>query len=188
MSERALRLDVTWERAEGVVAPELAATWSDLAIDVGEDVVTLVRDRRSDSIRRTVRTSAYPLALWVAQHWWALTEHVRASATDTGALRWTARLRPSWLSSHNVRGAGDGMPWPDLAILPEGGIARMVWFKGDGLSGQPIAFLTSGHAFVSMGDLRAGLTEFVESVLERLSSSGVLETELHREWQSLRPP
>ena len=185
MSERALRIHATWDRAEGVSTPELAATWSDLAVEVGEDVVTLVKDRRSDSIRPSVHTSAYPLALWIAQHWWALTEHVRASATDTGALRWTARVRPSWLSSHNVRGAGDGMPWPDLAILPEGGIARLVWFKGAGVAGQPITFLTSGNAFVPMGDLRAGLTELVESVLERLDSSGVPGTTLHDEWNSL---
>lgn len=148
MTQRALRLRLTWERVDGVVAPELAVTWCDLGIDVGGDSVTLVRDRRNDAIRQEVRTSAYPLALWIAEHWWALTEHVRASAADTDALRWTARFRPSWLRWHNVQGAGDGMPWPDLTILPEGGIARLVWFKGVGLAGQPVSFLTSGSTFV----------------------------------------
>ncbi len=185
MTQRALRLRLTWERADGVMAPELAATWCDLGVDVGEDSVTLVRDRRNDAIRQEVRTAAYPLALWVAEHWWALTEHVRASVAETDALRWTARLRPSWLSWHNVRGAGDGMPWPDLSILPEGGVARLVWCHGPGLAGQPVNFLTSGNEFVSMGDLRAELTEFVESVLTRLDNSGIRETPLRREWNSL---
>ena len=185
MTQRALRLRLTWERADGVVAPELAATWCDLRVDIGEDSITLVRDRRNDAIRQEIRTAAYPLALWVAEHWWALTEHVRASVADTDALRWTARFRPSWLSSHNVRGVGDGMPWPDLSILPEGSVARLVWWHSPGLAGQPVNFLTSGNAFVSMAELRAELTEFVESVLTRLDNSGIRETALHREWESL---
>lgn len=185
MSERTLRIRATWDRASGVSAPELAATWSDLTIEIGDDLVTLVRDRRSNAIRQSVHTSAYPLALWVAQHWWALTEHMRASAVDSDALLWTARRRPSWLSAHNLRGAGDGMPWPDLAIIPEGGIAHLVWFKGIGLAGQPVSFLTSGSAFIPMSDLRGALTEFVESVLDRLNSSGVVATALHKEWESI---
>lgn len=185
MSTRAIKIRLAWERGEGVRAPELAATWCSLGVDVGDDSATLLIDRRNDAIRREIRTSAYPLAMWIAEHWYALTEHQRASSTDPYALQWTGRIRPQWLPWHNVRGAGDGMPWPDLTLVPEGALTRLVWFKGPGLAGQPVTFLTSGNVFVPTTDLRAELTELVESVLARLNSAGVGETPLHEEWRSL---
>lgn len=185
MTSRAFRIRVSWERGVGIQAPELASTWCSLGLEVGDDTVTLVKDTRNDAIRRELRTSAYPLAVWIAEHWWLLTDHQRASATDPGALRWTARFRPSWLPWHNLRGAGDGMPWPDLTLVPEGALTRLVWFTCAGLAGQPLTFLTSGNVFVPTTDLRAELAAFVESVLQRLGECGVVETALHQEWRSL---
>ncbi len=57
-----LLLTVEWERAPGVTAPELAATWCRLEITVRGRSLTLVEDRRGGGIRRAVHTSAYPLA------------------------------------------------------------------------------------------------------------------------------
>ena len=65
MSRRALRFRLTWERSDGVLAPELAATWCDLGVEVGDGVVTLVKDHRNNALREEIRTSAYPLALWI---------------------------------------------------------------------------------------------------------------------------
>jgi len=123
-------LEVSWERAAGVVAPELAATWCSLEIDVAGQAATLVDDRRGGGLRRKVHTSAYPLAEWIAMRWWSLTQHVRPSAGSVRGWAWARAGQETWLRQHNLRGAGNGMPWPDLTLVPEGGVTRVVWPPG----------------------------------------------------------
>lgn len=184
-SRDSLLLTVDWERAPGVTAPELAATWCRLEIVLRGRPLTLVEDLRGGGIRRAVHTSAYPLAEWIASRWWSLREHSRPSATSSRGWTWANVGQLAWLRSHNTRAAGGGMPWPDLTVVPEGAVTRLVWTAGPGLRAQPVAFLTSGEEHLPSGAVLRALGRFVEQVLDRLTEAGVSGTPLQREWDAL---
>jgi len=137
-------------------------------------------------MRRAVPTSAYPLAEWIAEHWWSLSQHVRPSAVPHSLWSWSQVRQQTWLCSHNTRAAGAGMPWPDLTVMPEGSFSRLLWNSGPALAGQPLTFLTSGSALVRCEAVAEALGRFVDQVLERLDDSGVRDTALHREWRLLQ--
>lgn len=178
-----LELMLEWEAADGVTAPELGATWCRLQIRVEGRFVTAVEDTRTDALRRGVYTSAYPLAEWIAEHWWLLRRHVRPSAEARASWSWSHAARRPWLYAHNVRAAGGGLPWPDLTIVPEGAVTRLVWTAGPGLHEQPVAFLTSGEAFLPSDAVTDALAGFVNQVVVRLDDAGIVNTPLQQEWQ-----
>jgi hypothetical protein len=76
---RGFEIKAAWERADGVATPELASTWCALEMTADDRPVTLVEDIRGGGLRTALHTSAYPLAEWIATHWWTLREHVRPS-------------------------------------------------------------------------------------------------------------
>jgi len=175
-----------WEPAEGVAAPELAATWCRLELTLGEQTVTTVEDRRTASVRRGVYTSAYPLAEWVAEHWWQLRGHLRPSTVPRALWTWRGiGLRP-WLRAHNLRAAGSGMPWPDLTLVPEGSLTRVVWFSSGEDDTTPLRYLTSGDVYVPSDQVIDALSRFVDLVSGRLYERGITGTRLQQEWQLLR--
>lgn len=181
-----LQLLLDWETVHGVTDAALAATWCRLQLRVGDHIVTAVEDSRTGDMRRAVSTSAYPLAEWIAEHWWALGQHVRPSAVPPRLWSWQHVQRQTWLRSHNLRAAGGGMPWPDLTIMPEGTTSRLLWTAGPSLAGQPLTFLTSGSEALDAKDVSEALERFVEQVLDRLDDAGVRDTVLHKEWRLLQ--
>lgn len=78
--ELPMRFVYEWERGEGVVAPELAATWARLELWVDDNCITQVEDLDSGSARRSIYVSLYPLAEWIAFNWWRLKANVRPAA------------------------------------------------------------------------------------------------------------
>src|SRR4051794_9160013 len=109
--EGLLRIEPEWLGAEGVKSPELAATWCRLSISVDGRVVTRVEDLAANSIRSGIFCSAYPLAEWIATHWWPLRSHVRAATVldrqPTGFDR-AALSEGNGFASHDMRTAADG--------------------------------------------------------------------------------
>lgn len=176
---------VGWEPAASVTAPELAATWCRLELRVQGRAVTAVEDARTNSMRRGIYTSAYPLAEWIAENWWLLAAHMRPSNVPTSRWGWRNVRSQPWLRHHNFRGAGGGLPWPDLTVVPEGGLTRLLWTAGPGLADQPLTFLTSGEAMVGSADVLRALERFVGEVIARLEDVGVTSTPLQREWSML---
>lgn len=174
-----------WDSDSGATCPELAQTWCSLEIRVEGRAATFVEDMRVGSVRKSIHTSAYPLAEWIATRWFGLSAHVRPSARSASRWRWSRVTEEPWLRNHNVRGAGSGMPWPDLTIVPEGAVTRIVWNPADGLAGQPVRFLGSGDWHVDSLAVREGLATFVEQVIMRLRDSGIRNSPLEKEWLAL---
>src|SRR5438309_2067187 len=115
-----LRFEWEWEPAPAVKAPELRATWSRLELRVGDQCVTRVEDRESDSSRRSIFVPLYPLAEWIAYNWWLLKADARPQVHLT-RRRSSGRAAPDAASRfrrHTMREAGDGFLWPDLWIVP----------------------------------------------------------------------
>lgn len=184
-SSRTLDIQAHWERAPGVTSADLAATWCALEIRINDRPVTLIEDARGGGLRRWVHTSAYPLAEWIAANWWTLQQHVRPSAMPVSSWRWSEVRRAPWLRMHNLRAAGDGMPWPDLTLVPEGEVTRVTWTPSRGLAGQPVTFLTGDDVYLASSEVRAALAGFVQQVLDRLDEAGLHDTSLHQEWSAL---
>lgn len=183
MSTR-LEVRIEWLDAPGVVTPELAATWARYEIWAGSRCVTQV-ETDDGTLRRSVYGSLYPLAYWIASNWWLLNTHLRPSAVDTRYWTWRNVRAFPWLRQHNVRGAGDGMPWPDLTIVPEGAAARLAWSPDAGHRTAPIRFVSVGRETMRADDLRADLATVLNHVLERLAECGLPKTPLAEEWSEI---
>lgn len=171
-----LRIEWDWEAAPLIKAPELRATFARLRIFVGDECITLVEDRESASSRRSITCSLYPLAEWIAYNWWFLQSDNRL--TSALAILRSRRDPPPkhrpGLLRHGLRGAGDGFLFPNLFIIPDGSLTRLLWRSDQAVpSGWPIRFLTQGEAVVNSIELQQTLAGFVESVIERLADSGV---------------
>jgi hypothetical protein len=177
-----LRFEIEWEAPTSIAVAELDTTWCNLQIWVGDRCVTRV-DSADSGVRQGVQTSAYPLAEWIARNWWSLTQELRPSIDPPSGWSWLAFARLPWLSRHNIRAAGDGMPWPDLTIVPEGSITTLRWLDGLGVAGQPIRFLESGIEHVSSAVVERALRRLVQQVIDRLDQAQLVTT-LHKEWQA----
>jgi len=186
MAEVSARFDfrVEWLDAPGVVTPELAATWARYEIWVGNRCVTQV-ESTDGSLRRSVYGALYPFAYWIASNWWLLTAHVRPSAVETRYWNWRNVRQHLWLRHHNVRGAGDGMPWPDLTIVPEGAVTRIAWSSDSQHHLTPVRFASTGYDTVPADGFREELAKVVNHVLEQLAESGLPKTPLAEEWSEI---
>ncbi len=186
--ELSLRWD--WESAPLVRAAEHRATWARLEIFVGQDCVTLVEDSESQSSRRAIYCSLYPLAEWIAYNWWFL----RADARPTPELaRLSQRLvepdvvARTGLSRHSLQSAGDGFAWPHVLLVPEGQSTRVVWRRDEHIQpGRPVRFLSQGEALLDSPVVERVLSSLVEAVLIRLAEQGVTNTALEKEWSEVR--
>lgn len=176
-------LRIEWLEAPDVATPELAATWARYELWVGDRCVTQVEDE-SGNFRRAVYGSLYPLAYWVATNWWLLTSHIRPSEVETTYWTWPNVPAYPWLRQHNMRGAGDGMAWPNLTLVAEGSIARVVWAPLQDTV-RSVRFVSSGHALIQTDSFLHELIRIVENVLDRLRDQGLPKTSLAEEWGTI---
>jgi hypothetical protein len=192
MSSEKLEFRFDWEPAEPVRSPELRATWARLEIWVGSECITQVEDVASESVRRSIYGSLYPLAEWIAYNWWFLRTHSRPASLQPRLWSQTVLRGPGsqlyrWLEHHNLRAAGEGFSWPDLTILPEGRHTRLVWHADEGSTAhRPVRFIRSGETWIERDELEGSLARPVDAVITRLSEEGVRESALTKEWQHLR--
>jgi hypothetical protein len=175
---------IEWLDAPGVTTPELAATWARYEMWVGGRCVTQV-EAADGTFRRGVYGSLYPLAYWIAANWWLLTSHVRPTAVDSQYWSWQyVRMQP-WLRLHNFRGAGDGMAWPDLTVVPEGSVTQLAWRQDYERHSALVRFASDGQQWVRSEDLRTELVAIVTRILDRLAEAGLPKTPIAEEWSSI---
>lgn len=167
-----------WEPADGIAAPELAATWARLEIWVGDHCVTRVEDLESGSARRSIYCSLYPLAEWIAFNWWLLIANVRPGTFPARAHLWERH--------HNIRAAGDGFVWPDLVFLPQRDSTQVVWRADPSpRNGAPLRYITGGDGNIENAAMQRSMAGLVESVLARLEETRTESPSLEQEWQSI---
>ncbi len=168
-----LNITVIWEDPGGVTAPELAATWARVGIQVGDRVVTQVLDRRADTVRNEIYVPLYPLAEWAASNWHRL---LRESpiATRRNAPR-----------DHNMRSGRDGFALPDMELWGGRTNAWCAWRRSRHES-ESVEFLAEGEAELPADNLRRQLADLVTLAVERLSIKGIEGTYLADEWAALQ--
>lgn len=188
----ALNFEFEWEPAKGVTAAELQATWARLSILCGNESLTQVEDVASGSVRRSVYVPLYPMAEWIAYNWWYLTANARPSYLPERDWSFRSRLRmsenrSSWLMHHNLRAVGEGLPWPDITLIPMKETVIVAWQRDRNLvPGWRVRFMSTGRTEIDRSTFEQSLVAFVDAVLTRLEEEHVHETPLAQEWRELQ--
>jgi hypothetical protein len=159
-----LSLAAEWLDADDVSTPELRATWARVAISVGSQPSTLIRDR-SGNLRDGIYAPAYPLAEWLAFNWWIV--------VSPAAI--TRRSQPK------LADAGQGFPWPNLAFIAERD-AILVEQSPVRNYLDRVERLGSIREILDREETVHELRVFVQNVVDRLHQLGIQDTPLQREW------
>lgn len=183
-----LKIKVNWEDAPGVRDAALARTWCRLRVLVNNRSV--ISYLTSDgNARDYVYVSALPLAKWFVHRYWSvLNESARHERVGLGARALSepvgrADVR-AWTKRHSLLAAREGMALPDVLLFRDGPDVRVVW-RPDAPAGGA-RFCGEGDERVSVEQLRAGVTELVNAVLERLVEDSSAEVmELRESWSAV---
>ena len=174
MSE--IRFDFEWIDPQGARGPELRATWARLVIWAGSKCVSRVLDQDVKSVRDAVYLPLYPLAEWLATHWWTLQTEVPSPE----------RLAdPKYEERHSLRAARDGFALPAVSIAGEGGHIRVSWYR-EALPNYRLEFIEEGVAHIPVQAFQRSVAAFISAVIGRLQAEGISGTLLQEEWAALQ--
>ena len=172
-----LSFDVDWLDAEGVNGPELAATWASLRIRAGSSTISRVFDARARTVRDHLFVSVYPMAEWLATHWWFLTAEMQSPRNHDNA---------DFQRRHSLAANREGYAYPDLHVFPLGSLTRLVWHGGSIPWAKTDLLEKPGQLLIYSAEFQEVCGDFVESVLARLTCLGVEDTLLQQEWAAVR--
>ena len=160
-----------------VGAAEERATFGRLQMRVnGRCLTEGVAPHDSNELLSGPYVSGYHLAEWLLWNWWRL---LWESPPPTETSR-------EWLFSHCLSSIGEGYVWPNIVISSDG--CRAVAVSSRTLDAAPGLYRyvgAPGWETVSMEQLRTGMRSLVRSVLGRLDSARLADTNLHRLWRDV---
>ena len=178
---------IDWKNAPGVRDPVLARTWCALTIRVRGEPVTRVYDRRTKGWRDSVYGSVFHPCRWLVDNLWFLLYEPYRWAIPYGArdLARNDADRP-WVHRHSLLAAREGGALPDLTIFRDGDSVLARWLKDGGDASHPfLRFVQEGQAHLNPDTVRADISAFVETVLERVSDLPHAEVaQLRDDWKS----
>ena len=171
-----LSFQIDWLDAEGVKGAELAATWAALRIHAGGSVVTQVHDMRAQTVRDFVFVPVYPLAEWLATHWWFLTHEFQnpVKAAD-----------PAFRHRHALGPNREGYAFPNLEAISSGARMQLAWSRGQA-SWSGVEFLSQGVAWLDVKEFRERCADLIDCVIRRLTALHVSDTLLQEEWAAIQ--
>lgn len=170
-----IRFDFDWLDPQGARGLELRATWARLQILVDHQPITRLLDLGSRSVRDDIYLPLYPLAEWIAIHWWQLFYETRPNS----------RSEAEYSLDHQTSFAREGYSLPLLTVQPMGEVIRLSWHS-QRLDHQGLEFLSSGAAYIETSQFRDSISRFVDAVVARLSDCDVAETLLEAEWDEIK--
>ncbi|MEK7401438.1 MAG: hypothetical protein AABZ80_03650 [Gemmatimonadota bacterium] len=172
--DKKLKFEFEWEEPGGARGAELRATWARFRIDIDGQSLTQLLDHRTNSVRTSVYLPLYPVAEWIATHWWFL---AREFETPEKASNGYAKR-------HDLRFAGEGFALPSVQFKPLGDYVRIEW-KRRVLESQRVEFPARGEAYIPLDAFQQALRDLVSAVVERLSEAKITNSLLHEEWAGL---
>lgn len=113
-----LKIHFDWEAPQAAKGPELRATWARFTLMIHDVPVTQVQDYEARSVRDGIYLPLYPLAEWLAMHWWSLFHEYETPGRV---------VQTSYATRHNWRYARDGFALPDIHICPRGPDIYLAW-------------------------------------------------------------
>lgn len=181
-------LRITYEFVEPGQArgEELRATWAALRIEVvgagTSTCLTNVVERRNASVRERIYAPLYPLAEWIVANWYHILYEPEGDVYD--------RHHEVFIRRHNLMHAGDGFFYPSVLFVPSGdadeGTVELIAADRVSALRQFISSTADELPAIPVGALRQTLSEFIDSVANRLLDSGITATLLQQEWELIR--
>lgn len=168
-----LRIGTDWVNYSGLDRPEVLATYATLAIRVDDEIVTSVHHRDLGTTSDRVLLSLYPLAEWIAGHWWFLTDESAVPG------------RAGFVDRHAVNRGRSGYCVPDLQFVPEGESFGVEWAPYS-YQHAPVDFISGGRKTLPKRQVEDVLRDFVDKVDARLTKDGITDTWLQQEWAAVR--
>ena len=168
-----IEFEFEWLAPQSARGEELRATRARLAMRVCGEVVTRVEDDQTDTFRDGVYLPLYPLAEWLASNWWFLFHEIGHPG------------KSDYRKRHSLCYAREGYALPNLLLQPYGSVVEIHW-SPIRYAYSKLAFLPRGMKTVTTETLQADLTQFIEAVLHRLESQGVVDTPLAQEWSEIQ--
>ena len=170
-----LRFRVHWEDEPRVREPLLRASWARLEILArdGERQLCLTDcvGERSQSLRRGIYRSVFPVAEWIVENWWSLLNESLRADKFRGArlLAKNESLRP-WVPLHSLLAARGGFALPDLTLYRDGSrvVVRCVPDPSEIETPYPVRFVRDVELRLPFAQIEAGLPDFVEAVTDRV--------------------
>lgn len=168
----AFRILTEWEDPKRAKGPELRATWASLKIEcaAGEnpEVITRWFDNSFNTLRLQIFGPMYPLAEWIAFHWFQI-------------LYGTDR-QPE--QAQDIRFGAEGYALPRLSFCSEGDQVRLRWNPYTH-HGAKVEFLGEGDQVIPRPIVENELAGFVFRTIARLNEYDIENTPLQLEWRSI---
>lgn len=171
-----LDLDIEWLEAPAVANAELRETWARLLVRVGDATPCALLDDASGSVRTSLYLPLYPLAEWLAYHWWTLFYESYSASRDS---------RIDYHFRHSFIGAAEGFVLPDLAFYPMGDFVQLLWRRRP-VEHASIRFLDEGEVCLDKAEVMSRSAAFIDSTVERLEARNIFQTALQQEWAAIR--
>ncbi|MEQ8965822.1 MAG: hypothetical protein RID91_08365 [Azospirillaceae bacterium] len=165
-----MKLEKTWLRGR-LDDPLEEATLAAAKITLGNKIITRNYDHRAGGERDYINVPLYPLALFIAEHWWPL-------------LYGTDKSRETFFSmNHYIDSAMKGFSFPGLTAWSSGDDDITVRAETEENPFQIIEFFTTSKFQVTIPreDIEENFYDLISSVLSRLGDRA-RDTELERAW------
>ena len=150
---------------------EDAATGAHLRILVGNTVFTTHKSRADGTLSEAPHLSAYPLAMWLAWHWWRLLWE----PSHPGAFR-----DRQWLDAHNLRRTGGGYVWPDITFASDGHKIMVLPKSTQDHPARPISYMNMTDKILTIPyeGFEGSVDEFIQSTIEQLNRHDISKNNL----------
>ena len=171
-----LRFDIDWNE-EHYADPILDQTTAEFKITLGDVCLTENVDVWSEVKRDAVLVSVYPLAMWMASSWWRLHHEVLPT-------RFGVKPPRDWRLSHEMTAANEGYVWPLVVFSTDRKVMNIWAEQFPPNRGHSVRYLSSHNAAASvpMSSFTRTCREFIEQVLDRLTSKKCTESDLSQLW------
>ncbi len=145
-----------------------------MEIQVGGGIATELEDFQSQTIRKGMYVSAYPLAMFFAANWWR--------------LRWEPMFSgdiSQWRMRHNLAAAGEGYVWPDISFTSDGEFILITSRRTAFTDTAPVRYLAELARWIPADAFEHAINQFIEGVLARLEALGLGKTDLAALWEDV---
>ena len=172
-----LKISSDWIESDEAFRPEFDRSLGSLGINVSGTWLTEYETENGTHAER-IEVPAYPLAEWIAENWWSLLYEPEKGERSRHDSRFRSR---HWLGT-----AREGFVLPDAWVHSLGkGLVR-ISAKPSFFPHSRLVLRNGSDEKIRVEDASRELAIFVNSVVDRLDSKGVTDTNLHAIWSAFK--
>jgi hypothetical protein len=172
-----LKLTSDWIESDESFRPEFDRSLCNLGINVDGTWLTEYETENGNHAER-IEVPAYPLAEWIVENWWSLLYEPEKGERS--------RHDPQFRARHWLGTAREGFVLPDAWMHSLGkGLVR-INAEPSYFPHSRLVLRNAGEGRFLVEDISREMSSFVESVVDRLTSKGVTDTNLQAIWAAFK--